>query len=65
MIIIKVNNPYYDREYKTDRTIIEWKGFINNHLRGNETIFSFISNDEVITINPAYFASVEVREAKP
>ncbi len=59
---IKVVNPYYDKTYKTNTiTIEQWKQFILNHKGGNEQIIDFYDNEgNYVTLNPAYYASVEV-----
>lgn len=62
-MIIKVINPYYDKEYFTDDISEEcWNNFLENHRRGNEEFIQFVDKKtgQTITINPAYFASVEV-----
>lgn len=59
---IKVTNPYYDKEYFVDASIERWKNFMENHKRGNEQFFDFtdVATGQEVTINPSFFASVEV-----
>ena len=68
---IKVTNPYMDKTYLAlDKTMRDWKRFIQNYYAGNEQIFDFThaggvpGNEEMkeVTINPGNYASVEVRE---
>ncbi|MHC5250453.1 hypothetical protein [Enterococcus sp. LJL90] len=62
---IKTNNPYFDKTYETDEhSVSDWKVFIENYRRGNENIFVFtdITSRDLVSINPANFASVEVSE---
>ena len=67
MIEIQVCNPYYDEAYTTTMTLGEWKGYLKNIEDGNIRFIQFhdeLSN-EYVTINPANFASVQVREVSP
>ena len=61
---IKVNNPYYEKEYiALNKKLSNWTNFIINHQKGNEDCFSFIDvTGKHITINPKNFASVEVMD---
>jgi len=60
---IKVTNPYYEKEYITDRTVDEWTNFLENFLRENVEIFVFAdASGSIVTINPSNFASVEAME---
>ena len=59
---IKVNNPYYEKEYiALNNKLSNWTNFIINYQKDNEDFFSFIDvTGKHITINPKNFASVEV-----
>lgn len=64
-MIIKVNNPYYDKTFKTDDFDLErWKNFLENKERGNEETISFVDKEynNFVTLNPSNFASIEVSE---
>lgn len=62
-MIVKVNNPYFDKTYK----VIEGKGDIEYALknidRGNERFLHLhdYETGHSITISPAYCASIEFK----
>ena len=64
MIEIHVDNPYHETTYRTKMTLELWKNDLENTRKGNIGFIHFhdeLSN-KYITINPANFASVQVRE---
>lgn len=64
MIEIHVDNPCHERTYRAKMTLDIWKNDLKNMIGGNIGFIHFhdeLSN-EYIMINPANFASVQVRE---
>ena len=66
MIRMQVQNPYIDETYELDTTLEKWINFLENKQRGNEEFFvAKMKSGQVITINPANYASVTVVEVEP
>ena len=66
-MIIKVTNPYWDKEYKVIEDAKYFESCCKNISVGNEEFIIFHNqNKEIITINPRNFASIQIiqEEAK-
>lgn len=60
-MIIKVTNPYWDKEYKVIEDTEYFEKCCENIRAGKEEFIIFHNqNGEVLTINPRNFASIQI-----
>lgn len=63
MVTVTVRNPYYEKEYKVQEKRGDIEYAVHNIQMGNETFLNLHDEDgNLVLINPANFASVEVTE---
>ena len=62
-MIVTVRNPYFEKTYKVQEQRGDIEHAVRNVLRGNEPFIRLHDEDgNLVLINPANFASVEVSE---
>lgn len=67
VLAIRVTNPSYEKVYwTTDIGKSGFQQFLRNHYSGNESFVDFtdLRSKELVVLNPANFASVELSEAE-
>lgn len=62
-MIVTVRNPYFDKTYKVQEDAEYFENAVHNVQLGNEPFIKLHNEDgNLVLINPANFASVEVSE---
>ena len=59
---IKVKNEYLEKEYCTDRTLEDWRLFMEKHKKGKEEFFHIKDKltGKFVAIHPTNFDKIEV-----